>query len=145
MDKSDSKVYVIMGDGELAEGSNWEAAAASSHHKLDNLLVFVDRNTLQISGRTVEVMNYEPLDKRWEAFGWSVREINGHDLKQIVKNSTDIPFEKGKPSIIISNTVKSKGLRFAEDRVNYHYWKATAEEIQFAHRDLTEIERSIGK
>ena len=87
MDKSDSKVYVIMGDGELAEGSNWEAAAASSHHKLDNLLVFVDRNTLQISGRTVEVMNYEPLDKRWEAFGWSVREINGHDLKQIVKNT----------------------------------------------------------
>lgn len=70
MDSLPAKVYVIMGDGELAEGSNWEAAAAASHHKLDNLLAFIDRNKLQIGGRTVDVMSYEPLDKRWEAFGW---------------------------------------------------------------------------
>ncbi|MDH4009428.1 MAG: transketolase, partial [Desulfobacterales bacterium] len=94
MDSLDARVYVMMGDGELAEGSNWEAAAAASHHRLDNLLVFVDRNHLQISGPTVDVMNYEPLDKRWQAFGWGVREIDGHDLKQIVVNATDIPFEK---------------------------------------------------
>lgn len=144
MDELDSKVYVLMGDGELAEGSNWEAAAASSHYKLDNLLVFVDRNTLQISGRTTEVMNYEPLYKRWEAFGWCVREINGHDLKQIVENGTDIPFENRKPSVIIANTVKSKGLSFAEDRVNYHYWKATPEEFQLADQDLNELGRRIG-
>ena len=145
MDGSDSKVYVIMGDGELAEGSNWEAASAASHHKLDNLLVFVDRNTLQISGRTVEVMNYEPLEKRWSAFGWHARVINGHNVDQIVENASDIPFEKGKPSLIIANTVKSKGLSFAEDKVNYHYWKATPEEIQLADKDLSLLERSFGK
>jgi transketolase len=144
MDRLDSKVYVIMGDGELAEGSNWEAAAAASHHKLDNLLVFVDRNTLQISGRTVDVMKYEPLGDRWSAFGWSVREINGHDVRQILETASAIPFEKGKPSLVIANTVKSKGLSFAEDKASYHYWKATPEEIAIADRDLVELERSSG-
>jgi transketolase len=144
MDKSDAQVYVIMGDGELAEGSNWEAAAAASHHRLDNLLVFVDRNTLQIGGRTTDVMNYEPLDRRWEAFGWSVREINGHDIEQIYNTICDCPFEDGKPSVILANTVKSKGLSFAEDRVNYHYWKATPEELQLAEKELAEEERRLG-
>jgi transketolase len=143
MDGHDARVYVIMGDGELAEGSNWEAAAAASHHKLDNLLVFVDRNHLQISGPTVDVMNYEPLDKRWQAFGWSVREIDGHDMKLIVENATDIPFEKGKPSVIIANTVKSKGLSFAEDKIDYHYWKATDEDLAIAERELDKIEEGI--
>jgi transketolase len=144
MDGLDARVYVIMGDGELAEGSNWEAAAAASHHKLDNLLVFVDRNRLQISGPTVEVMSYEPLDKRWRAFGWSVREIDGHNLEEIVENATDIPFEKGKPSVIIANTVKSKGLSFAENKVDYHYWKATDEDLKIAERELDKIEEEIG-
>jgi len=143
MDSLDAKVYVIMGDGELAEGSNWEAAAAASHHRLDNLLVFVDRNHLQISGPTVDVMNYEPLDKRWQAFGWGVREIDGHDLKQIVANATDIPFEKGKPSVILADTVKSKGLSFAEDKVDFHYWKASDEDLAIAERELDEIEEGI--
>jgi transketolase len=144
MDDLDSKVYVILGDGELAEGSNWEAAAAASHHKLDNLLVLVDRNTLQISGRTVDVMSYEPLDKRWEAFGWRVREIDGHDHRQIVENATAIPFEMGKPSVIIANTIKSKGLSFAEDKVSYHYWKASDEDLAIAETELQEIEEKIG-
>ena len=144
MNSLDARVYVIMGDGELAEGSNWEAAAAASHHRLDNLLVFVDRNHLQISGPTVEVMNYEPLDKRWQAFGWCVREIDGHNLKQIVENATDIPFEKGKPSVIIADTVKSKGLSFAENRAEYHYWKATDQELEIAERELDKIEEEIG-
>ena len=143
MDKRDARVYVIMGDGELAEGSNWEAASAASHHKLDNLLVFVDRNHLQISGPTVDVMNYEPLDKRWEAFGWSARQIDGHDLQQIVENATDLPFEKGKPSVIIADTVKSKGLSFAENRADFHYWKATDEDLEIAERELDEIEERI--
>jgi transketolase len=143
MDGLDAKVYVVMGDGELAEGSNWEAAAAASHHKLDNLLVFVDRNHLQISGPTVDVMNYEPLDKRWQAFGWSVREIDGHDMKQIVENATDFPFEKGKPSVIIADTVKSKGVTFAEDKVDFHYWKASDEDLAVAQRELDEIEKGI--
>ncbi len=144
MDGLDSKVYVLMGDGELAEGSNWEAAAACSHHRLDNLLVFVDRNTLQISGKTVDVMSYEPLNERWKSFGWSVKEIDGHDLAQILENATGIPFQKGKPSVIIANTVKSKGLSFAEGKLSYHHWKTTPEEIQLAERDLAEIERSLG-
>jgi len=143
MDGLDARVYVIMGDGELAEGSNWEAAAAASHHKLDNLLVFVDRNHLQISGPTVDVMNYEPLDKRWQAFGWSVREIDGHDLGQIVANATDIPFEKGCPSVIIADTVKSKGLSFAENKADYHYWKATDADLEIAERELDDIEEGI--
>ena len=143
MDNLDAKVYVVMGDGELAEGSNWEAAAAASHHNLDNLLVFVDRNSLQISGRTVDVMSYEPLDKRWEAFGWSVRVIDGNDLHQIYENATDIPFEKGKPSVIIADTIKSKGLPFAEDKVSFHYWKATDEELAVAEDALQKIEEGI--
>jgi transketolase len=143
MDGIDSKVYVVMGDGELAEGSNWEAAAAASHHKLDNLLIFVDRNHLQISGPTIDVMNYEPLDKRWQAFGWSVRVIDGHDLNQIFENATDTPFEKGKPSVIIADTVKSKGLSFAEDKVDFHYWKASDEELEIAEREFDAIEEGI--
>lgn len=143
LDKSPAKVYVLMGDGELAEGSNWEAAAAASMHKLDNLLVFVDRNKLQISGPTIEVMSYEPLNERWRSFGWSVRTINGHDFETIIKNAGETPFEKGKPSIIIADTIKSKGLSFAEGKVSYHYWKATPEEMEQAEHDLDAIEKQL--
>ena len=129
--------------GAVPRKSIAEAAAAASHHKLDNLLVFVDRNHLQISGPTVDVMNYEPLDKRWQAFGWSARQIDGHDLQQIVANATDIPFEKGKPSVIIADTVKSKGVSFAENKVDYHYWKASDEDLAIAERELDEIEEGI--
>jgi len=144
MDRLDSKVYVILGDGELAEGSNWEAAAAASHHQLDNLVAFVDRNKFQHGGRTVDFMSYEPLDKRWEAFGWSVRVIDGNDLQQIFENATDTPFEKGKPSMIIADTIKSKGLPFAEDKASFHYWKVTDEEMEAAEHALQQIEEGIG-
>jgi transketolase len=143
MDKSPAKVYVLMGDGEQAEGSNWEAAAAASMHKLDNLIVFVDRNRLQISGPTLEVMNYEPLDERWRSFGWSVRIINGHDIEAIIANTAQAPFEKGRPSLIIADTIKSKGLSFAEGKVNYHYWKPTPGELEQAERDLDHIEQHL--
>ena len=143
MDGFDSKVYVILGDGELAEGSNWEAAAAARHHKLDNLVAFVDRNKFQHGGRTVDYMSYEPLDKRWEAFGWRVRVIDGNDLQQIFEHATDIPFEKGKPSMIIADTIKSKGLPFAEDKASFHYWKVTDEEMKVAERALQQIEARI--
>lgn len=143
MDNSPAKVFVLMGDGELAEGSNWEAASAASMHKLDNLLVFVDRNKLQISGPTVDVMSYEPLDERWRSFGWSVRTIDGHNIAAIINNVKDMPFEKGKPSLIIADTIKSKGLSFAEEKVNYHYWKATPEELELAENDLDLIEKEL--
>lgn len=134
--KSSARVYVIMGDGELAEGSNWEAAAAASHHQLDNLLVFVDRNGLQISGKTAEVMGYEPLAERWAAFGWSVRTIDGHDFEQIVGSAKESPFVVGKPTVLIADTVKSKGLSFAEGLVDYHYWKPKSEELSRAEAEL---------
>jgi transketolase len=143
LDKSPAKVYVLMGDGELAEGSNWEAASAAAMHKLDNILVFVDRNRLQISGRTVDVMSYEPLVERWRSFGWNVRTIDGHDLEAIIGNAMEMPFEKGKPSVIIADTVKSKGLSFAEGKVSYHYWKANKEEMDQAERDLDNIEKQL--
>lgn len=143
MDKSKARVYVLMGDGELAEGSNWEAASAASMHHLDNLLVFVDRNKLQISGPTVNVMSYEPLDERWRSFGWSVRIVDGHDLTTIVRSVQESPFEKGKPSVIIADTLKSKGFSFAEGKVDYHYWKANPEEVAIADRDLNKIEEEL--
>jgi transketolase len=143
LDKSPAKVYVLMGDGELAEGSNWEAASAASMHKLDNMIVFVDRNKLQISGPTIEVMSYEPLDERWRSFGWSVRIIDGHNLESVIGNVLQAPFEKGKPSVIIADTVKSKGLSFAEGKVSYHYWKAKPEEMEQAERDLDNIEKQL--
>ena len=143
LDKSPAKVYVLMGDGELAEGSNWEAASAASMHKLDNMIVFVDRNKLQISGPTIEVMSYEPLDERWRSFGWSVRIIDGHNLESVIGNVLQAPFEKGKPSVIIADTIKSKGLSFAEGKVSYHYWKARPEEMEQAERDLDNIEKQL--
>jgi transketolase len=143
LDKSPAKVYVLMGDGELAEGSNWEAASAASMHKLDNVIAFVDRNKLQISGPTVEVMSYEPLDERWRSFGWGVRIIDGHNLETIISTVNQAPFEKGKPSVIIADTIKSKGLSFAEAKVNYHYWKAQPEELEQAELDLDNIEKEL--
>jgi transketolase len=143
IDKSPAKVYVLMGDGELAEGSNWEAASAASMHKLENLIVFIDRNKLQISGPTIEVMSYEPLDERWRSFGWGVKVIDGHNLETIINTVKKAPFEKGKPSVIIADTVKSKGLSFAEGKLNYHYWKATPEEMKQAELDLETIEKQL--
>ena len=143
LDKSPAKVFVLMGDGELAEGSNWEAASAASMHKLENLVVFVDRNRLQISGPTVEVMSYEPLDERWRSFGWGVKVIDGHNLETIIDTINQAPFEKGKPSVIIADTVKSKGISFAEGKVNYHYWKSKPEELEMAERDLDKIEEQL--
>jgi len=143
LDKSTSKVYVVMGDGELAEGSNWEAASAAAMHKLDNLIVFVDRNNLQISGPTVEVMSYEPLAERWKSFGWGVRIIDGHNLETIIQTVNQAPFEKDKPSVIIADTLKSKGLSFAEGKVSYHYWKAKPEEFTQAEMDMDHIEKLL--
>jgi transketolase len=143
LEKSDSKVFVLMGDGELAEGSNWEAASAASMHKLDNMVVFVDRNKLQISGPTIQVMSYEPLDERWRSFGWSVKVIDGHNFETIINTVNQAPFEKGKPSVIIADTIKSKGLSFAEGKVSYHYWKAKPEEMTQAELDLDNIEKQL--
>lgn len=138
--KSHGKIYVVMGDGELAEGSVWEAAAAAAHHRLDNLVLFIDDNGLQISGKTTEIMNFEPIARRFEAFGWAVQEIDGNRMQEIVDVLEHIPFVSEKPSVVIAHTVKSKGLSFAEGKKEYHYWKPSKEELSSA---ISELETNI--
>jgi transketolase len=140
----DSKVYVVMGDGELPEGSNWEAAAAAAHHGLDNLVLFVDYNGLQISGTTAEIMDMEPINDKFMAFGWAVKAIDGNDMAQVVETLDNLPLEKGKPSVIVMHTIKGKGISFAENKLSYHYWKPTNEELTQAEKELDEaIERKL--
>lgn len=133
------RVFTILGDGELPEGSNWEAAAAAAHYKLDNLTVFVDDNGLQISGPTVEVMNLEPIADRFAAFGWKTAEIDGNSMAEIVSLLDRLPLEPGKPTAVIAHTIKTKGLSFAEGRVEYHYWKPKKEELEKAEQEADEF------
>lgn len=137
-----NRVYALMGDGELAEGSNWEAAAAAAHHGLDNLTAIVDFNGLQISGRVEDVMNLTPVSDHFAAFGWAVTEIDGNDMSQIVDALDRLPLEPGKPSLIVAHTIKGKGLSFAENVASYHYW--TPEAAQLAQAKA-EIDASIAK
>lgn len=139
MEESDSKVYVVMGDGELAEGSNWEAAAAASHHNVDNLVVFVDYNGLQISGKVKEVMNFTPIAERFASFGWETIEIDGNDMEQIVDVLDKAPLKTGKPTLIVAKTIKAKGLSFGENQAGFHYWKTTDELLDQAENELKEL------
>ena len=138
LDGKDNSVFAVLGDGELPEGSNWEAVAAAAHHKADNLIVFVDNNGLQISGKTVDVMNMEPMNERFKAFGWGVVDIDGNNIEEIVDALGKVPVERGKPTAIIARTIKSKGLSFAEGKAAYHYWKPAADELLKAEQELDE-------
>jgi transketolase len=135
-DSGKSQVFTVMGDGELPEGSNWEAASAAAHYKLDNLTVFVDDNGLQISGRTVDVMNMEPVADRFAAFGWSTKVIDGNDMSEVVRALDNLPLVAGRPTAIIAHTVKGKGVSFAEGNVAYHYWKPKDDELAQAECEL---------
>ena len=135
-----SKVYVIMGDGELAEGSNWEAAAAAAHYGLDNLTVFVDFNGLQISGKVQDIMNFTPIAQHFAAFGWAVRDIDGNDMAEIVDTLDALPLEKGKPNLIVAHTIKAKGMSFAENIASYHFWTPKGDELPTA---IAEVEGRI--
>lgn len=139
LDKKNSNVYVVMGDGELAEGSNWEAAAAAAHHKLSNLTAFIDFNGLQISGKVQDVMNFTPIADHFRAFGWAVEEIDGNDMAQIVDVLDRLPLQGDKPTAVVMHTVKSKGLSFAEGDVAFHYWKTTDELMDRAEAELTAL------
>jgi transketolase len=131
-----SKVYLIMGDGELAEGSNWEAAAAAAHYKLDNIVAFVDNNGLQISGKTTDIMNMNPIGQHFRAFGWSVVDIDGNNMQEIVDTLDKLPLQKEKPTMIVAHTIKGKGISFAENNVKCHYWKPNKEELEKAIMEL---------
>ncbi len=137
-DKKDNKVYVVMGDGELPEGSNWEVAGIAAKFKLDNLVVFVDNNDLQISGRVNEVMDMTPIDGHFKAYGWATKNIDGNNMSEIVETLDQLPLEKGRPTAIIAHTTKAKGLKEGEDNVAYHYWNPLPENLEIADRDIDE-------
>lgn len=129
------RVFVLMGDGETQEGSIWEAAMSASHYKLDNLVGIIDRNKIQIDGPTEKIMALEPYKNKWEAFGWRAREINGHNLQEIIMALKAAPFEKGKPSLIIANTVKGKGVSFMENTHEWHGKALKGEYAEIARRE----------
>lgn len=136
LQKKAFRVYVIMGDGELNEGSNWESAMAASHFGLDNLIGIVDRNRFCLGSATEDTMRLEPLVDKWRSFGWSVKEIDGNDMGMVVDALDATPFEAGKPSLILAHTVKGKGLAAAEDRAEWHYQPVTSELLEAALKEL---------
>ena len=140
LDGLPSRVFVVMGDGELPEGSNWEGAAIAGHYELDNLVVFVDVNGLQISGPTREVMDMTPIAEKFRAFGWATDEIDGNDMAQILEVLARLPLATQQPSAIIAHTVKAKGIAMLEDTAASHYWKPTQAELDAA---IQEVEARI--
>lgn len=136
-DNAAFRVFTLLGDGELAEGSNWEAAMAASHYKLDNLIAIIDHNTLQITGRTRDVCCNEPLDQKFAAFGWDVRTVDGHSIPQL----TDVLARRDgadKPLVVIANTTKGKGVSFMEDNVKWHHGVPNDAEYAAAIKELDE-------
>ena len=140
MDRAPNRVFVVLGDGELQEGSNWEAVMAASHHRLDNLVAIIDRNRYQ-TGPTETMMALEPLGDKWTSFGWAVETIDGHNMCQIVDALEKVPFQQGRPSVIIANTVKGKGVSFIE---NHHMDEFTEQQTSDALRELGEGGRADG-
>lgn len=131
-----NKSFVVLGDGECNEGSIWEAAMFAGSQKLENMAVIVDFNKWQATDRSREVMALDPLADKWRAFGWSVYEIDGHDMKQVLEAVRNVPDGSGKPVAIIANTVKGKGVSFMEDDNNWHYRIPNEEEVAAAAEEL---------
>lgn len=129
MDHKDWRVYSVHGDGEMQEGSIWEAAMSAAHYKLDNLVAFIDRNGVQIDGRTSDVMEIEPLEQKWKAFGWEVFVCDGHDHRQISENVDMAKKVKGKPSVIILKTIMGKGVKSIEGDYRWHGKAPNQEEL----------------
>ncbi len=139
LDKSDSKVYCMIGDGEAQEGSVWEASMAASHYNLDNLVVILDNNNLQIDGPVDEVMSIYPAMEKWKAFGWHVIEINGHDFKEIREALDEADRVRYKPTMIVAKTVKGKGVSFMENRAEWHGKALPPELLKEALKELGEL------
>ena len=135
LDNKDYRVFTLLGDGELAEGSNWEAAMAAAHYDLDNLTAIVDHNTLQITGRTRDVCSNEPLDEKFKAFGWDVRIVDGHSIAQL----TEVLSTRGsesRPGVVIANTTKGRGVSFMEDVAKWHHGVPSDAEYAQAIKEL---------
>ena len=134
LDQRDYRVFTLLGDGELAEGSNWEAAMAAAHYRLDNLVAIVDHNTLQITGRTRDVCCNEPLDEKFRAFNWDVRTVDGHSFAALTDVLSFRP--EGKPLAVIANTIKGKGISFMQDVAKWHHGVPSDAEYAAAIREL---------
>lgn len=130
------RVFTVLGDGELPEGANWEGASIAAHHRLDNLVAFVDVNDLQISGPTAEVMNMEPIADKFAAFGWNTVTIDGNDIDAVLDAVSTADGEKGRPTVVVARTTKAKGISFLEGTLASHYWKPTVEELDRAEREV---------
>ena len=136
LDGLSSRVYCMLGDGEIQEGQVWEAAMTAAHYKLDNLCAIIDNNGLQIDGHCHEVMYIEPIVAKWEAFGWHVIDINGHDMEAVVRALDEAETIKYKPTMIVARTIKGKGVSFFEGKVEYHGMAPTPEELEKALKEL---------
>jgi len=141
MDRAPWRAFVLTGDGELQEGSNWEAAMAASQFGLDNLAVVVDRNGLQLGDATERTIGLEPLADRWRAFGWAVADVDGHDLAALIERLGALPIEAGRPSCVIAHTHKGRGVSFMEDRAEWHHRVPSDDELRRALRELDEAPR----
>lgn len=142
IDQAAWRVFVLMSDGECDEGSNWEAILFAAHHKLDNLVVVVDYNKIQSLDWVANTLGLEPFVDKWRAFGWGVREVDGHDCEALRQSMAHLPIADGKPSCIIAHTTKGKGVSFMENSVLWHYRSAQGEEFEAA---MAELERAMGE
>lgn len=136
MDGLTYRTYTLLGDGELAEGSNWEAAMMAAHYNLDNLTAILDHNSLQITGRNRDVCSPYPIDEKFRAFGWAVTAIDGNDIHALRSTFSQLPLQAGKPSLIIANTVKGKGVSYMEDQKKWHHGVPTDEQYAIAMKEL---------
>lgn len=136
LDKNPARVFCVMGDGEIQEGQIWEAAMTAAHYKIDNLCAVVDNNGLQIDGPVQKVMGIAPIHDKWAAFGWHVIGIDGHNMEKILNALAEAESIKGKPTVIIANTTKGKGVSFFEDKVEYHGITPTPEEYERAVKEI---------
>jgi transketolase len=136
-DKSRSRVFVLMSDGECNEGSVWEAAMFAGHNRLDHLVAIIDYNKIQALGRTQDVLDLEPLRDKWASFGWEVKEMDGHDVKKMIRVLKEVPLKKNKPSVFIMHTIKGKGVSFMEDKVEWHYRSPNEELLKTALKELS--------
>ena len=130
------RAYVLLGDGECDEGQIWEGAMAAAHFKVDNLTAIVDNNGQQIDGWNRDVMNLDPFNKKWQAFGWHVIEVDGHDFTQLIDAFNQAKVIKGQPTVIIAHTIKGKGVSFMENNPNFHGKAPNAEEVEIALKEL---------
>lgn len=144
-DERNNRVFTVLGDGELTEGSIWEAAASAAHYHLDNLVAIIDQNRLQITGKTNDVMAMESLHDKFTAFGFAIRSVDGHSIPDLVTVFDGLPFEIGKPNLILAQTVKGRGISFMENEVHWHHRVPNDQEYALALHELDEAEKAHEK